>query len=106
MTGGARRRAPAIRAAQVHFRLAAGFAEAAQAAFDVGAPAVGVEASLAEIRAASLGCPCVACSLTAIEHPLGAAARKCTRPISWRRRATGSSSSISTPPMSASSMRN
>ena len=49
-----------------------GFAEAAQAAFDVGAPAVGVEASLAEIRAASsavLASPAPA----TIEHPLGAA---------------------------------
>ena len=49
-----------------------GFAEAAQAAFDVGAPAVGVEASLAEIRAASsavLASP----APEAIEHPLGAA---------------------------------
>jgi DNA mismatch repair protein MutL len=49
-----------------------GFAEAAQAAFDVGAPAVGVEASLTEIRAASsavLASP----APEAIEHPLGAA---------------------------------
>ena len=36
----------------------------------------------------------------------GRRARKCTRPISWRKRATVSSSSISTPLMSASSMRN
>ena len=48
------------------------FAEAVQAAFDVGAPAVGVEASLSEIRAASsavLASP----APEAIEHPLGAA---------------------------------
>jgi DNA mismatch repair protein MutL len=49
-----------------------GFAEAAQAAFDVGAPAVGVETSLAEIGAASaavLASP----AQEALEHPLGAA---------------------------------
>jgi DNA mismatch repair protein MutL len=49
-----------------------GFADAAQATFDVGAPAVGVEASLAEIAAAS---PAVFASPApeAMEHPLGAA---------------------------------
>jgi DNA mismatch repair protein MutL len=49
-----------------------GFAETAQAAFDVGAPAVGVEASLAEIRAAS-SAVLVSPAPEAIEHPLGAA---------------------------------
>jgi DNA mismatch repair protein MutL len=52
--------------------LPGGFAEAAQEAFDVGAPAVEVENSLAEISAASsavLASP----APEAMEHPLGAA---------------------------------
>jgi DNA mismatch repair protein MutL len=49
-----------------------GFAEAAQAAFDVGAPAVGVETSLAEIGAAS-SAVLVSPAPEAIEPPLGAA---------------------------------
>jgi DNA mismatch repair protein MutL len=50
----------------------AGFAEATQAAFDVGAPAVGVETSFAEIGAAASAVLASPAS-EAIEHPLGAA---------------------------------
>jgi DNA mismatch repair protein MutL len=54
------------------FPPASAFAEAAQAAFDVGAPAVGVESSLADISALSstvLASP----GPEVVEHPLGAA---------------------------------
>jgi len=54
------------------FPLGSAFAEAAQAAFEVGAPSVGVEASLADISAVSstvLASP----ALEATDHPLGAA---------------------------------
>ena len=54
------------------FLLGSAFAEAAQAAFEVGAPSVGVEASLADISAVSstvLASP----ALEATDHPLGAA---------------------------------
>jgi DNA mismatch repair protein MutL len=49
-----------------------GFAETAQAVFDVGGPAVGVETSLAEIGVASSAVLAAPAS-EAIEHPLGAA---------------------------------
>jgi DNA mismatch repair protein MutL len=49
-----------------------GFAEAAQEAFDVGAPAVGVETSLAELSAAS-STAFTSPAPEAIAHPLGAA---------------------------------
>ena len=69
----------------------AGFAEAAQAAFDVGAPSADARvARRARARSASTG-------------RSAPRARRCTRPTSWRRRATASSSSTSTPRTSASS---
>ena len=102
-TGGVRRRGPAIRAAQV-LSAGGGFAEAAQAAFDVGAPAVGVETSLAGI-ARSVDGALRRLRRSASSIRSAPRARKCTRPISWRKRATGSSSSISMPRMSASSTR-
>ena len=54
------------------FPLGGGFAEAAQAVFDVGAPAVGVETSLAEIGAVSSAVFASPAS-EALEHALGAA---------------------------------
>jgi len=53
------------------FMPGSGFAEAAQAAFDVGAPAVGGEPSLAEICIASAAFAAPAAA--GFEHPLGAA---------------------------------
>src|SRR5262249_7190766 len=54
------------------FLPASGLAEADQAAFDVGAPAVGVDTSLAEIGAAS-SAAFASPAPEAMEHPLGAA---------------------------------
>jgi DNA mismatch repair protein MutL len=50
-----------------------GFAEAAQAAFDVGAPAVGVETSFAAEAGAEPAAGFAAAAADALDHPLGAA---------------------------------
>ena len=83
--------ARSARVAPMHGAAALGFAEAAQAAFDVGAPSADARVEAAE-PAPDLS--------TGRSAPR---ARRCTRPISWRRRATAWSSSTSTPRTSASS---
>ena len=101
-TGGARRPAGDPRRASCAAR-AAVLPRPAQAAFDVGAPAA--DRRCARCGHRRRGRRFVAPPPRRSTIRSAPRARRCTTPTSWRRRATGWSSSISTPPTSASSMR-
>ena len=95
---------PAIRAAQVHFRPAAALPRRLRRRSMWALRRLASRPPLPEIRASAwLFLRRLRLRPSSIRS--APPARKCTRPISLRKRATGSSSSINTPPMSASSTK-
>ena len=105
MTGGVHPLAQAICAAQVHFRPAAALPRRLQRRSMWALQRFGIEASLAEIGAAS-GAVFASPEPEAIGIRSAPPAHKYTRPTSLHKPATGSSSSMNTPPMSVSFTRN